>query len=55
MLLSISKKIITNFFHSIIMVKFGKAEIAKRKLYAVYKSMKIWDVIADNIVIWKLV
>ena len=33
------------------MVKFGKAEIAKRKLYAVYKSMKIWDVIADNIVI----
>ena len=55
MLLSISKKIITNFFHSIIMVKFGKAEIAKRKLYAVYKSMKIWDVNADNIVIWRLV
>ena len=36
-------------------MKFGKAEIAKRKLYAVYKSMKIWDVNTDNIVIWRLV
>ena len=37
------------------MVKFGKTKIAKEKFYAAKKTMKIWDVNIDNIVISKLV
>ena len=31
-------------FYSIIMVTFGKTEIAKEKFYPAKKSTKIWDV-----------
>ena len=37
------------------MVRFGVTEIAKKKFYAAKKSLKIWDVNVDNIVISKLV
>ena len=38
-----------------IMVKFGKLEITKKKFYAAKKPIKIWDVYVDNIVISKLI
>ena len=37
------------------MVKFAKTEIAKEHFYAAKKSINIWDVNVDNIVISKLV
>ena len=37
------------------MVKFGKTEIAKEKFYAAIKSINIWDINVDNVVISKLV
>ena len=37
------------------MVKFGEKEIEKEKFYASKKSIKVWDVNVDNIVISKLV
>ena len=37
------------------MLKSGKTEIAKEKLYAAEKPIKIWDVNVDNIVISKLI
>ena len=42
-------------FFSMIMVKFGKLEITKKKFYAAKKPIKIWDVYVDNIVISKLI
>ena len=38
-----------------IIVKFGKTQIAKEKFYAAKKPTKVWDVNVDNIVILKLV
>ena len=56
MFVSISQKIITIFFHCLIIVRFGEKEIAKRKsLILQKKPMKIWDFNVDNIVISKLV
>ena len=46
---------ITNVFHSMIMVRSGGREIIKEKLYAAKKPIKIWDFNVDNIVISKLV
>ena len=43
------------FFYSIIMVKFGKTEIAKEKFYAAKNPIKISDINVDNTVISKLV
>ena len=37
------------------MVRFGERKIVKEKFYAVKRSIKIWDVNVDNIVISKLV
>ena len=37
------------------MLRFGEREIAKEKLYASKRPMKIWDVNVDNWVISKLV
>ena len=37
------------------MLRFGEKEIAKEKFYAAKKSIKIWDVNVDNIVVSKLV
>ena len=37
------------------MLKSGKTEVAKEKLYAAEKPIKIWDVNVDNIVISKLI
>ena len=55
MLISISWKIITIFFYSIIIVRFGEKEISKENFYAAEKPIKIWDVNVDNIVVSKLV
>ena len=41
--------------HSIIIVKFGDREIAKRKFYVAKRPIKICDFIVDNIVVSKLV
>ena len=49
MLVSISKIL----FVSIKMLKFGEAKIAKEKFYAVKKTINIWDVNIDNLVISK--
>ena len=47
---------LTNFFFcSVILVKFGKAEIAKETIYAPKKPIKIWDFNVENIVISKSV
>ena len=51
----LAKKVSQVFVYSIIMVKFGKTEIAKEKFYTAKKSIKILDIIVDNIVISKLV
>ena len=46
------------FFHSIILfterfdIENWRDTNSKRKVYAVKKSLKIWDVPVDNIVIW---
>ena len=40
--------------HSIIIVKFGDREIAKRKFYVSKRPIKICDFIVDNIVVSKL-
>ena len=37
------------------MVKFGNTEIIKETFYAAKKTIEIWDVNVDNIVISKLV
>ena len=37
------------------MVKFGKTEITKKKLYAAKKTINIWNINVDDIVISKLV
>ena len=37
------------------MVKFAKTEVAKENFYAAKKSINIWDVNIDNIVVSKLV
>ena len=37
------------------MLKFGETKIAKEKLYAAKKIIKIWDVNVDNIVTLKLI
>ena len=37
------------------MVKFGEKDIAKQKFYAAKKTIKIWGVNVDNIVISKLI
>ena len=56
MLLSISERIITTkFFDSIIILWFGKLEVAKEEFYAAKKTINIWDVNVGNIVISKLV
>ena len=44
-----------DFFHSIIMMRFGERERVKEKFFAAKKPIKIWDANADNIVISKLV
>ena len=55
MLVSISSKIITNFFYSIITMRFGETKVTKEKFYAAKKPMEIWDVNVDITVISKLV
>ena len=37
------------------MVRFGEGELAREMFYVAKKSMKTWDINADNIVILKLV
>ena len=37
------------------MFRFGETKVAKEKFYAVKKTINIWDVNVDNIVISKLV
>ena len=37
------------------MFRFGETKVAKEKFYAVKKTISIWDVNVDNIVISKLV
>ena len=37
------------------MLRFGETKVAKETFYAAKKSIKIWDVNVDNIVISKLV
>ena len=37
------------------MFRFGETKVAKGKFYAVKKTINIWDVNVDNIVISKLV
>ena len=37
------------------MVKFGEKKIAKEKLYAAKKPLRIWDVNVENMVISKLI
>ena len=37
------------------MLRFREIELAKAKIYAAKKPIKIWDVSVDNIVISKLV
>ena len=37
------------------MFRFGEKEIAKKKLYAGKKPIKIWDVNVDNIIVSKFV
>ena len=42
---------LTKFFDGVIMLRFVKAKLAKGKFYGAKKTIKIWDVDADNIVI----
>ena len=51
----LGSEIIKKNFYSIMMVKFGKPEIAKKKFYTVKKPVKIWDIYIDIIVISKYV
>ena len=45
-----------SFFDSIIILRFGETKIAtKEKFYAAKKSIKIWEVNIDNLIISKLV
>ena len=44
----------TKFFDSKIMSRFGKAKVAKEKFYGAKKTLKIWDVDVDDIVIWAI-
>ena len=37
------------------MLRFGKTKVAKEESYGAKKSIKIWDVSVDNILISKLV
>ena len=37
------------------MLRFGETKIAKEKFYAAKKTLNIWDVNVENIVISKLV
>ena len=37
------------------MLRFGETKVAKEKFYATKKTVNIWDVNVDNIVISKLV
>ena len=37
------------------MLRFGETKVTKEKFYATKKTIKVWDVIVDNIVISKLV
>ena len=55
MLVSISQKITTTFFHSIMMFRFGEKKVTKEKFYVAKKPVKIWYVNVDNIVISKLI
>ena len=55
MLISIAKKESEFFFHSLIMVRFGRKEIAKETFYAAKKPIKVWHVNVDSIVVLKLV
>ena len=41
-------------FDSIMMLRFGETKVAKEKIDAAEKPVKIWDVNVDNIVISKL-
>ena len=44
-----------NYFQNIIMLRSGEREIAREKVYAAKKPIKIWNVYVDNVVISKLV
>ena len=46
---------VTTFFDSIIMLRFGETKVAKGKFYGTKKTINIWDVNVNNIVISKLV
>ena len=49
MFVPISLKIITNiFFDSIVMLRFGETKITKEKFYAAKKTINIWNVNVDN-------
>ena len=51
------KFLTTKFFDSITMLKFGKDKSSKKgkEFYGAKKTIKIWDVDIDNIVISKLI
>ena len=51
----LAKKKTQNFVSSIIMVRFGKKEIAKEKFYTTNRPIRIWDINVDNLVISRLV
>ena len=44
-----------NFFDYIIILRVGKANVAKKEIYCVKKTTKIWDVYVDIDVIPKLI
>ena len=53
MFVSINEKIMIIFFDSVVMLRFGKTKVEKETFYGAKKSIHIWDVGVDNIVISK--
>ena len=45
----------TKFFDSIQILRFDKTKVAKEEFFGAKKSIKIWNVDVDNIVISKLI
>ena len=42
-------------FDSSIMLRFSESKVAKEKLYGAKKTVNIWDVNVDNVVVSKLI
>ena len=43
------------FFDSIIMLRSSETKVAKEEIYVAKKTIKIWDVNVDSIIISKLI